>query len=327
MSTQQAHGMLERAQIEVVVGAATAAPSILNCQPWRFHAHDRLIDVHVAPEQAPRVLDPTGREVYLSLGASVLNLRLAVAALGRVPAVQLLPTPAAAGLVARLRIGGPGRLSEVERPLFEAIPGRRSSRVPFTGGQVAYEDFMHLQEAAAAEGGHLDPATGLHRDSVVDLLHQADRTQRDDPALVASVARWTVDLVRPDIGIPPESLGPMPRDPAVAVRDLSLAGPAGDRPSADFEANALLAVLLTTGDHPIDWLRGGLALERVLLTATARGLSVGVLSHATEITELRPLVRDPSSRWLHPQLVLRFGHGEPMPQTLRRPLGEVLQID
>jgi nitroreductase len=327
MTTQQDGGTLEPAQIEAVVGAAAAAPSILNCQPWWFHAHDGLVDVHAVPEQAPSILDPTGREVFLSLGAAVLNLRLAVAALGRVPAVQLLPTPSAPRLVARLRIGGPGRLSDLERPLFEAIPGRRSSRVPFSGEQIPYEDFMHLQEAAAAEGGHLDAATGLHRDSVVDLLHEADRAQRGDRALIAEVARWTVDLGRPDVGIPRQSLGPRPRDPAATVRDLTLGGPAGDRPAADFETSALLAVLLTTGDHPIDWLRGGLALERVLLTATARGLSVGVLSHATEVTELRPLVRDPSSRWLHPQLVLRFGHGEPMPPTPRRPLGEVLQID
>jgi hypothetical protein len=327
MNAQHADEGLQPGQVEAVVAAATTAPSILNSQPWRFHAHDGLIDVHAVPEQAPRVLDPTGREVYLSLGAAVLNLRLAVAALGLVPAVQLLPTPSAPRLVARLRTGGPGQLSDIERPLFEAIPHRRSSRMPFTGGQVPFEDFMHLQDAAAVEGGHLDPATGLHRDSVVELLHEADRAQRDDRALVASVARWTVDLSRPDVGIPAQSLGPKPRDPAAPVRDLALGALAGDRPTADFEASALLAVLLTAGDHPIDWLRGGLALERVLLTATARGLSIGLLSHATEITELRPLVRDPSSRWLYPQLVLRFGHGDSMPPTLRRPLDEVLTID
>jgi hypothetical protein len=318
---------LERAQIEAAVRAAAAAPSILNCQPWRFHSHDGQIDVFTVPEQAPTVLDPTGREVFLSLGAAVLNLRLALAALGRPPAVQLLPVPSEPRLVARLRVGGPGRLSTLERPLFEAIPYRRSSRVPFTGEEVPYEDFMHLQDAAAAEGGQLDPATGMHRANVVDLLHDADRAQRDEPGLVAEVARWTVNLRRPDVGIPAESLGPRPRDPSATVRDIALGGTAGSRPAAEFETSALLAVLLTTGDHPIDWLRGGMALERVLLTATARGISVGVLSHATEVAELRPMVRDPSSRWRNPQLVLRFGHGEPMPPTPRRPLDEVLTID
>lgn len=186
---------------------------------------------------------------------------------------------------------------------------------------------MHLQEAAAAEGGHLDAATGIHRSSVVELLHEADQMQRDDATLVAEVARWTVDLRRHDLGIPPQSLGPRPHNPSAMVRDMTLGSGLGDRPVADFETGALLAVLLTTGDHPIDWLRGGMALERVLLTATVRGLSVGVLSHATEVAQLRSLVRDTSSRWRNPQLVLRFGRGDPMPPTPRRPLEEVLHID
>ena len=273
------------------------------------------------------MLDPTGREVYLSLGAAVLNLRLALQSLGRVPAVHLLPEPSAPTMVARLRVGGPGRLSALEQSLFDAIPLRRSSRVPFTDRLVQYEDLVHLQEAASSEGGQLDPATGSHRSGVVDLLHDADSTQREDRALVEAVARWTVDLGRPDVGIPAESIGAPARNPSATVRDMTLGRPGGGRAATDFETSALLAVLLTTGDHPIDWLRGGMALERVLLTATARGISIGVLSHATEVAELRPLVRDPSSRWSHPQLVLRFGYGEPMPPTPRRPLAEVLQID
>jgi hypothetical protein len=196
--------------------------------------------------------------------------------------------------------------------------------MPFTSEEVPYEDFMHLAEAAASEGGQLDPATGLHRSTVVDLLHEADRTQRDQPELVADVARWTVNPPRPDVGIPTASLGPRPRDPNTYIRDMTLGVAAGGRPSAEFETSGLLAVLLTTGDHPIDWVRGGMALERVWLTATARGIDVGVLSHATEVNELRRLVRDPSSRWQHPQLVLRFGHGDPMPASPRRPLEEVL---
>jgi hypothetical protein len=318
---------LEPVQIELAVRAAVAAPSILNCQPWWFHAYDGLIDVRAAPDRAPTVLDPDGREVHLSLGAAVLNLRLAVSALGRVPHLELLPEPSDPLLVARMSVGGPGELSRLEWSLFEAIPYRRSSRVPFTGEQVPFEDFMHLQEAATVEGGHLDAATGLHRSSVVELLHEADRMQRDDATLVAEVARWTVDLSGHDVGIPAQSLGPRPRNSSATVRDMTLGSGLGDRPVVDFGTAALLAVLLTTGDQPIDWLRGGMALERVLLTATVRGLSVGLLSHATEVAELRSLVRDPSSRWRSPQLVLRFGRGDPMPPTPRRPLDEVLHIE
>lgn len=312
---------------EAVVAAAARAPSILNCQPWRFHVHDDLVDLYVDPDQAPTVLDPTGREVFISLGAALLNLRLAVAARGRAAAVQLLPSISEPTFVARLRVGGPAPYLQSERLLHDAIPVRQCSRVPFTAEQVQYEDFMHLQEAASVEGGRLDSATGAHRFELVGLLHDADATQRDDPALVESMSRWVGDERQPGAGIPAQSLGPVSRHPSSVVRDLALGRPVAGRGSAEFESSGLLATLLTTGDHPIDWVRAGLALERVLLTATVRGLSAGILSQATEVPALRSLVRDPSSRWSYPQVVLRFGYGPPMPPTHRRPMQDILRIE
>ena len=85
-------------------------------------------------------------------------------------------------------------------------------------------------------------------------------------------------------------------------------------------------MLLSTGDAAADWLRAGMALERVLLTATVRGLSVGLLSQVTELPELRRLVRDPMSAWRHPQMVLRLGYGDTPPPTPRLPLDDVLEI-
>jgi Nitroreductase family len=317
---------LDRAGVEAAVTSAIAAPSILNSQPWHFHATTGVIDVISSPDYAPLTLDPTCREVYLSLGAAVLNLRLAILAQGHGAEVQLMPTPLDLKLVARVRIGGATEATPTDHSLFEAIPTRRSSRMPFSDEPVTYEDVSHLQEAAAAEGAHLDPATGWHRATVVEALHDADQAQRSHEALVHEVRSLTIGRERPDIGIPSESLGPRPLDPAAAVRDMALGQHLAGRPAAEFEKAALLGVLLTTGDEAIDWLRAGMALERVLLTATVRGLSVGILSHVTEEVDLRQVVRDPTTGWRHPQIVLRFGYGPSMPATPRRPLAEVLDF-
>jgi hypothetical protein len=239
-----------------------------------------------------------------------------------------MPSPLNRSVVARVRLGGATQLPAADRALYEAIPSRRSSRVPFSDEPVSYEDVGHLQDAAAVEGANLDPATGWHRTAVVEALHDADQEQRTDPSIVSDVRGLTVARERSDVGIPEESLGPRPLDPSAPVRDMALGQHVAGRPAAEFETAGLLAVLLTTGDEPKDWLRAGMALERVLLTATVRGLSAGILSHATEAIDLRQVVRDPSSRWRHPQIVLRFGHGAgEMPPTPRRPLDEVLEIN
>jgi len=318
---------MTRAHLETAIYAAGLAPSILNCQPWRFRVTGDTIDLFAVPERSPSALDPTGREVYISLGAALLNLRLGLAAFGREPIVQLMPDPARRTHAARVRLGGPSELSVFERSLHDAIAVRRSSRQPFTADPVPQDVFLQLQDAAASEGGWLDAANGSHRAAVLGVLHEADREQRSNPAVVQEMDRWTRDRPHTAVGIDPGSLGPRPRDPSAAVRDLGLGRNDPGRGSADFETNALLAVLLTSGDGPVDWLRAGLGLERVLLTATSTGLDVGLLSHGTEVVDLRPLIRDPGSRWRFPQLVLRLGYAvAPMPPSRRLPLADILEF-
>ena len=80
-------------ELTTAVGAAVRAPSVLNTQPWRFHAHDHVIDVMADPERGLTHLDPQGRELLMSCGAALLNLRLALAALGRSTRTRHLPDP------------------------------------------------------------------------------------------------------------------------------------------------------------------------------------------------------------------------------------------
>jgi nitroreductase len=312
--------------LEQVVTAATRAPSVLNSQPWRFRAHEDRIDVYAVPERAPTLLDPAGREVFASVGAALLNLRLALEAAGRAAIVHLAPVRDDRRFAASVRVGGRVRQSAGDRALAAAIPDRRTSRAPFTEQPVPYQDFALLQDAAVVEGAHLELATGLHRAVVADAVRVAERTQQADERLVDHVAMWTVRRTSVDIGIPSELLGPRAYDPHSLVRDLALGQPVPERPVANFEPDPLLAVMLTDGDGPTDWLRAGMALERVLLTATVLGVSVGLLSQAVEIPDLRWLVRDPMSGWHHPQVVLRLGYGPVPAATPRLPLREVLQV-
>lgn len=90
-----------------------------------------------------------------------------------------------------------------------------------------------------------------------------------------------------------------------------------------FEESPQLAVLSTAGNTRTDWLRGGQALQRVLLTATCRGVAVSPLTQPLE-TAGAWLVRDPRSGGESPQMILRLGYGLPVPGTPRRPVAEVL---
>src|SRR6185369_10445952 len=58
-----------RALVPAVVEAAIRAPSVHNTQPWRFVAHDDVVELWDDPARGLPVLDPVGRDRLISCGA------------------------------------------------------------------------------------------------------------------------------------------------------------------------------------------------------------------------------------------------------------------
>lgn len=305
MTTLQPVHPLTRATLARLLEAATAAPSLHNSQPWRFRCTARSIEVHADPQRTLPYADPAGRAVHLAGGAAALQLRLAALTTGTMAAVRLLPDPGHPTHLATVRLAGPHRPSPATLELYAAIPRRHTSRAAFADRPVPDAVRGALAEAATLEGARLhllDPAEGRR---VLGLVADADRVQQGDPRYRAELAAWTGD-----------------RPGRVRVRDFSADG--NPRPAVRFEANPLLAVLATTADGRVDWLRAGAALARVLLTATAQHLATSLFSQPVELPETRWLLRDPRRALEHPQLVLRFGYGPPGAPTPRRPWTDVL---
>ena len=111
------------------------------------------------------------------------------------------------------------------------------------------------------------------------------------------------------------------------VRDLAATQADATRSMALFEHEPQLAVLATRYDGPIEWLRAGQALERVLLEATAHGVSTSLLNQVLEHEDLRREFDDPLDPGMCPQAVMRFGYGPPVPPTPRRSLADVTMPD
>jgi hypothetical protein len=82
-------------------------------------------------------------------------------------------------------------------------------------------------------------------------------------------------------------------------------------------------VLSSRTDGRVARVRAGQALQRVLLTATVRGLSAQPMTKVLEIPRLRRVIADPADPWL-PQMILRIGYGMPVPASPRRDWSEVV---
>ena len=304
-----------------LVAAATMAPSMHNTQPWRFRVEPagQTIGLYADPARMLRFGDPDGRALHIACGAALFNLRLAATVAGRQPVFRLLPDPGQPLLLATVRLAGPCRPQPDELELHAAIPARRTNRSPFSSRPVPPGVLAELAEAARIEGAILHFPDHQEAIRLLGLARDAERallatlpTALSSPA--GQAARVTVRASLTRSWPPATPAGTAP------VRDFTPAGPAS---YAWFEDEPQLAVLSTHFGGRADWLRAGQALERVWLTATARGLEVSPLTHPLETADAW-LVRDPRSGVEHPQMILRFGYGLPVPRAPRRPVPDVL---
>ena len=308
-----------------LVRAAVAAPSMHNAQPWRFRVRPgmRVMELYADPARMLPSADPRGRGMHIGCGAALFNLRLAAAVASCQAAVQ--PFPIRMNRCCWLPPGSPGLTAPVT-PSANCMPPSRTGALTAArsvAGRYPPGVLAELAEAAGLEDAILHI---LDHDETVRILHlaaDAESSQLADSAYRAELALW-IGGQRDRDGIPDSALGPRAATGLTPVRDFTPARPDPVR-YASFEATPQLAVLSTRFSAPADWLRAGQALQRVLLTAAARGVATTPLTQPLE-TDDAWLVRDPRSGVEEPQMILRLGYGLLVPPTPRRPVSDVLDL-
>jgi hypothetical protein len=311
---------------------AVLAPSVYNTQPWLFRIRSISVQILADRRRSLPVRDPDGRELTMSCGAALYHLRLALQYFGSAPQVELMPEFGNADCLARLQIAGRCETDAGTILLFQAMPQRRTNRLPFRPEPVPSELLEQLMAAAAEEGAWLHVLPDQEsRTAVADLVAEADRQQWADRNYRKELASW----VRPagvracdGLAVSTQDLGNlMSHAGSLVIRtfDLGKGHSAKDRDIAVH--SPALAVLCTETDDPISWLSAGQALARVLLRAASEGISSSFLSQLIAVPELRTTLGTTIGARGYPQLLLRLGYSEPVAPAPRRPVKDVLLLD
>lgn len=158
-----------------LIRAAVLAVNNHNTQPWRFVARVSTIDLFADLSRNTGALDPTLRELHISLGAALENMATAAGPNGFTTEVTLFPDESDQTHIARVDLT-PAPVTEL--PAFTAIPRRQTDRNAFDRDRVPTSE-------------QLTALAALNKDDRIDLVWlttEADRARFSDLTIQATEA-------------------------------------------------------------------------------------------------------------------------------------------
>lgn len=318
-------------QFRFLLRYAILAPSTFNTQPWKFSLSDEGIAVFADYTRRMPVADPGNRELLMSVGAAILNLRAAAAHFGFACHVSYNYNGDSERPLAFATLGA-GATSEGDeglRELFPAIALRRTNRNPFLVTRIPSSVLGILKDAGAGTQVRISISTdGSLNQKVGDLVAAAERTLLGDMDFRKDNAEWTrTGWSSHDDGVPGGAVGLEGVAAALApwatkVIDFGRLRAARDK-NLCIEAPGL--VVLSSEDSVPHFLETGEVLERVLLILAREGLQTSYFNMPMKSPEYRVKLRGLLGLAAWPQLLLRIGFGlTETPVTPRRPVDDVI---
>ena len=169
-------------------------------------------------------------------------------------------------------------------------------------------------------------------ESVLEYVVAGNTAQMNDQAFVEELKEWirfnNASAVRHRDGLFTASSG-NPTTPSWVGRiafDFAFRTESeNDKYRDHIRSSAGVIAFVSENDSKAAWIDVGRSFQRFALQATALGLRHAHINQAVEV----PRVRKEFAEYLgvgskRPDLLVRFGYGSKLPQSLRRPVGDVL---
>ncbi|TDY19910.1 nitroreductase family protein [Paraburkholderia sp. BL6665CI2N2] len=323
------HASIEE-KLRFALRYAVLAPSNHNTQPWHFLVDGECVTLCADRMRALPVVDPFDRELIISCGAALFNLRVALSRFGLAYAITPFPSTADVDVLAQLRVIRDGRCDVNLVALFGAILRRVTTRETFVDEPVQPESRRQLVEAGTLEGCDIVCVEDVaSREQLAALIGEADQAQFRDPRFRRELASW-IHPRRLQGGMP--ALSPGARAlldfgvPLVSsiIRTFDLGGGMAAAHHTLVRGSPLLLCIAAGTDDAPAWFAAGQALERALLTAASEGLTASYLNQPIEVAALRERLRAALNLDGAPQLLIRVGRGAQAAHSPRRPLDQVV---
>lgn len=334
-----------------LVRYATLAPSSHNTQCWQFKIEEQAI--LILPDFTRRcpAVDPDDHHLFVSLGCATENLMQAALANGLHAEIQPYDQAnvdnqtnddkATNAISIALE---PTKV--IASPLFQAITQRQCTRGLYDGVALTNEELNLLEIAGTGDGVHILLHTEKQAmENILAYVLEANSAQMQNNAFVAELKSWirfsSEEAIRTGDGLYTATSGnqSLPRWFASPMFDLFFnSNSENHRYVSQIRSSAGIAIFVSDMNDRAHWLEVGRCYERFALQATALGIRNAFLNQPVEVAKVRQqfaryldlddglgdALGDGAAKGSRPDLIVRFGRGSKMLQSLRRPVESVL---
>ena len=316
-------------QVRFLLRYAILAPSGHNTQPWSFRILSDGVSILADYDRRLSVADPADRELLMSIGAAIMNLRVAAAHFGMHCKVSLAGGEAPAAHLATLRIRESFDTERELAPLFSALPRRRTNRSRYRAKPLAAAELARIL-SFSGESGRVLLITGEElKEKIARMVNQGDRWQLSDPDFREELSHWMwAPAERKEDGLSTDSFGIpglVSRASLWMMKRLNLGQLVGARDAAAVREAGAIAIV-TGENRREDLIEAGQALEKLLLVITALGLQYSFFNQPIAVAPLRRRLRQMAGIETWPQVMIRIGYGPEVKKAApRRKLESVLR--
>lgn len=274
--------------VRALVSYAMLAPSGGNCQPWSFVYRRGTLSCLHDEERSRSFLDFEHSATWLAFGALAETVRIAAAEMGLATRVAPFPDEGDPLRVCDIQLAPATR--DARDPLFAHLATRVTNRAVVEREPMPEADARLFEQLAQALKARLDLVTDDARlEAIGEVLGAGDRLRLLSPVMhreMMGELRWTrADVMRTRDGLDIRSLDLDNSDRAglkvmSSWEVMELVGRfGGGRGLAKLAKKGVLSasavgLLSMPSARPIDFFHGGRVLQRLWLTATARGYAL-----------------------------------------------------
>lgn len=325
------HKMKIPSEFNKLIAFGIKAPSGHNSQPWKFRLTERSIEIHPDFEYALPAVDPSHRELYISLGCAGENICAVAPNFGfKANWSSKMNSNGVYFIIIDLVKAD----SKTDDSILQTVKERQSNRSIFNGKLIPKTEIDTLKSIAT------EPDIGLYffnKDSapfetLKDFILKGNQLQMNDSNFKNELISWIRfnknHVKKTNNGLSYKVMG-SPAMPRVIGKMVvkSFLKPtkqnASDTKKIDSSSHF---VLLTSKNNTMSqWISLGFYLERILLKFVELGIANAYLNPPCEIDSLSEELRKsiPINNE-YPTILMRIGYANSTPYSPRKAVKEVL---